>query len=120
MKMTDSTGSQTSHGATTQPYSSNCHPRRAFLRRMSGGAAALGMPVWLAACGGGGDSGPAGQGSDATGSGGLAGGTGGSGGTSGGGGNGGAGGGNTGGTGFNDAVRAAAIAGVEDHCRTLA
>lgn len=74
-------------------------PRRAFLRRLSGGAAALGLPLWLAACGGGGDGSP-GDGSNGPG--------------------GGAGGGGGGGTPVDDAVRAAAIAAVEDHCRTLA
>jgi hypothetical protein len=72
------------------------------------------MPMWLAACGGGGDSGPAGTGGDTASSGGLGGGNG-SGGN-----NGSSGGGNAGGTTFNDTVRAAAIAAVEDHCRSLA
>lgn len=82
------------------PGSATPHPRRAFLRGLSGGAAALGLPLWLAACGGGGDDGSPGNGSNGPGGGG--------------------GGGGGGGTPIDDAVRAAAIAGVEDHCRTLA
>ena len=84
-----------SHGSATP------HPRRAFLRSLSGGAAALGLPAWLAACGGGGGDGDGsgGGGSNGPGSGGSGGG---------------------GGTPLDAAVRAAAIAGVEAHCRTLA
>lgn len=80
--------------------SANPHPRRAFLRSLSGGAAALGLPLWLSACGGGGEDGLPGNGSNG----------------SGGGGDGGGG----GSTPVGDAVRSAAIAGVEDHCRSLA
>ncbi|HEY0855627.1 MAG TPA: hypothetical protein VGE16_01125 [Albitalea sp.] len=82
------------------------HPRRAFLRSLSGGAAALGLPLWLAACGGGGDDGSTTDGSNGPDSGGAGGGGGdGSGGGS--------------GASVDAAVRAATIASVEEHCRTL-
>ncbi len=79
-------------GASAAPSS-----RRAFLRRLAGNAAALGMPAVLAACGGGGDDLAAGAGGD--------GGDGGDGGS--------------GGATIDPAVRAATIAAVEDHCRAL-
>jgi len=72
--------------------------RRAFLRTLSGGAAVLGLPTLLAACGGGGS----GTAEDGAGSG-----------DGGGAGNGGA------GAGVDTAARQAAIAGVESRCREL-
>ena len=81
----------TQAGASAAP-----NARRAFLRRLTSSAAALGMPALLAACGGGGDDAAAGDGSGAGGNGG------------------------NGGTTIDPAVRAAAIAAVEDHCRALA
>lgn len=77
--------------------------RRAFLRALSGGAATVGLPALLAACGGGGGDGPV---PDPDGG-------------SGGGGSGGGGGGSGGGT-VDPTERVAAIRGVEDHCRELA
>jgi hypothetical protein len=76
--------------------------RRAFLRHLSGSAAVLGAPALLAACGGGGGEGDAAGGP----------------GSSGGGGTGSGNGGNAGAT-LDPAVRVAAIAAVEDHCRAL-
>jgi hypothetical protein len=90
-------GQSTGRGESPARRSGN--PRRAFLRGLSGGAAALGLPVWLAACGGGGEDAPSGNGSGGPGNGGGPGGG--------------------GGTPVGDAARAAVIAGVEDHCRTL-
>ncbi|CAG1019287.1 hypothetical protein BURC_04160 [Burkholderiaceae bacterium] len=88
----------------TQAHSSATpHPRRAFLRSLSGGAAALGLPLWLTACGGGGDDATAGDGSNGPGGGGGGDGDGAGG----------------GGASVDGAVRAAAIAAVEEHCRTL-
>lgn len=74
--------------------------RRAFLRALAGGAATVGLPALLVACGGGGgDGADPGDGS---------------------GGGGGGGGGQGGGGGSVDATaRMAAIRGVEDHCREL-
>jgi hypothetical protein len=96
--------------------------RRAFLRRLSGSAAVLGMPALLAACGGGGGDGGAAAGTGSPlGGGSQGGGDGGSGGNGGNGGSGGGGSGGTGGSGatIDPAVRAATIAAVESHCRTL-
>lgn len=84
--------------------------RRAFLRSLSGAAAAVGLPALLAACGGGGDSGtggaPAGDGSgNGNGNGGNGGGNGG---------------GPVGGSGAPDtAARMAVLGNVEQQCRTL-
>lgn len=76
--------------------------RRAFLRALSGGAATVGLPALLAACGGGGGDGD-GPGADPD---------------NGSGGGGGGGGGSGGGT-VDPTARVAAIRGVEDHCREL-
>lgn len=70
--------------------------RRAFLRALSGGAAAIGLPALLAACGGGGSDGTSADPDTGAGNGG-----------------------GNGGSGVEVSARVAAIRGVEDQCRAL-
>lgn len=94
-------------GSPGEPSDGLAPQRRAFLRALSGGAAVVGLPALLAACGGGGGDGPAVDPDPETGAGGGSGS-----------GSGGGGGGNGGGS-VDATARVAAIRGVEEQCRAL-